>query len=122
MGPRRVLAVGAFIAIGLYLGPVWGTGVGLAALAIATAIFGCAATVITVAEQRVTIGRSVIEPRFLRSAQPLTAEQTVRRAGPDADARAHLVLRPYVAASVELDAGRPGRPGALLAGLHAPAR
>ena len=124
------LAVAALTAIGFYLGPAWGIGVGLAAFAVAVAIFASAAIVITVEPGRITIGRGVLEPRYLRSVQALTAVQTERRAGTGADARAHLVLRPYVATSVELtleDAADPvpywlvstRRPGQLVAALQA---
>ena len=122
--------VAALTAVGLYLGPVWGIGVGLAALAVAVAIFASAATVITVAEDEITIGRGVIEPRYLRSVRTLSADQTQRRSGTEADARAHLVLRPYVATSVELALDDPAdpvpywlvstrRPGELAAALQA---
>ncbi len=41
---------------------------------------------------------------------PLDAEQTRRRAGVEADARAHLVLRPYVSTAVEITLDDPADP------------
>ena len=46
--------------------------------------------------------------------------QTRRRSGTEADARAHLVLRPYVRTAVELTLDDPADPGPVLAGLHPP--
>ena len=43
-------------------------------------------------------------------------------AGRDADARAFLLLRPYLKRAVRVDDRRPGRPDAVLAGLHPPPR
>ena len=41
---------------------------------------------------------------------PWTAKRTRRRAGVEADARAHLVLRPYVASAVEITLDDPADP------------
>ncbi len=97
-----LLALTLLFAIGLYLGPVWGIGVAAAALAIATGLFAGAAITIRVDQQVVQIGRSVIERRYVGAVASLDAEQTRRRGGVEADARAHLVLRPYVATAVEI--------------------
>ena len=124
-----VLALMAMTAIGFYLGPAWGIGVALAAIGIATAMFASAATVITVEEGQLTVGRSVIELRYLQCARALTSEQTERRGGTEADARAHLVLRPYIKTSVELTLDDPAdrvpywlvstrRPSEFAAALH----
>ena len=124
-----ILALMALVAVGLYLGPAWGIGVALAAIGIALAIFVSAAMVITVTADQLIIGRGVIELRYLRGARALTADQTERRAGTEADARAHLVLRPYIRTSVELTLDDPAdpvpywlvstrRPGELAAALH----
>lgn len=50
-----------------------------------------------------TAGRARIEAHHLGAVQALDAEQTRRVAGPEADARAHLVLRPYVRRSVRVE-------------------
>jgi hypothetical protein len=44
----------------------------------------------------------VIELDYLGEVTSLDAEQTSRRAGVEADARAHLVLRPYVQTAVQV--------------------
>ena len=55
-------------------------------------------------------GAAVIEHRYIAGARALDADQTRRRAGVDADARAHLVLRPYVATAVEITLDDPADP------------
>ena len=47
-----------------------------------------------------------------------TPRPTRRLAGRDADARAYLLLRPYLRRAVRVDDRRPGRPDAVLAGQH----
>lgn len=96
-------AVSMLAAVGFYLGPIWGAGVCLGVVAVALGIFASAALEITVDEAELRVGRSVIEVEFLGAVSSLDAEQTRRRGGVEADARAHLVLRPYVQTSVELE-------------------
>ncbi|HZA74419.1 MAG TPA: DUF3093 family protein, partial [Propionibacteriaceae bacterium] len=78
----------------------------------------------------IRVGRALIEHRYIAGAQALDAEKTRRRAGVEADARAHLVLRPYVSTAVEITLDDPAdpvpywlvssrRPSALAAALHA---
>jgi hypothetical protein len=55
-------------------------------------------------------GRARIEARFLGSATPLDAEQTRRIAGPEADARAYLLLRPYLKRAVRVEITDPADP------------
>jgi hypothetical protein len=98
------------VAIGAYAGPVWGIGVAAASLAVATGIFLSAATVIIVEPGRLRVGRGVIEAAYIAGAIPLDAEQTRRRSGVDADARAHLVLRPYIRTAVEITLIDPADP------------
>jgi hypothetical protein len=75
-------------------------------------------------------GRAQIEVRWLADPRPLDGEQTWRAAGPGADARAWLVLRPYLRESVMVQVVDPGdpvpywlvstrRPGELAASLGA---
>lgn len=101
-GLALLAAVSMLAAVGFYLGPIWGAGVALAVLAIAAAIFASAAITITVDAAAVRIGRSIIDTHYLGEVASLDAEQAMRRAGVDADVRAHLVLRPYVSTAVEL--------------------
>ncbi len=68
----------------------------------------------------IRIGRAEIDLPFVGEVKALTAEAAGRRAGPDADARAHLVLRPYVTTAVELTLVDPDDPVPVLAGLDPP--
>lgn len=97
-----LLAVALLAAFGFYLGPVWGIGVAVLALAVAVAVFASAAITITVDERELHVGRSVIEHRYLGASASLDADQAARRGGVEADARAHLVLRPYIRTAVEI--------------------
>jgi hypothetical protein len=101
-----VLAVGIALsllaAVGLYLGPVWGVAVFVGAVAVAAALFVSAAVVIEVDEAELRVGRAVIERSWIQTCLALDARAAELRAGVQADARAHLVLRPYVATAVEI--------------------
>jgi Protein of unknown function (DUF3093) len=55
-------------------------------------------------------GRAHIEARHLGTATPLDAEQTRRAAGADADARAFLLLRPYLKRAVKVAITDPADP------------
>lgn len=55
-------------------------------------------------------GRAHIEARHIGTATPLDAEQTRRTAGVDADARAYLVLRPYLKRAVKVEITDPADP------------
>ena len=96
------LAVSFVAAFGFYLG--WGFGfvAGGVTMVIAGGLFWSAGVVISVEPTVVRIGRAEIDVAYVGGAQALDVEQTRKRSGPEADARAHLVLRPYVATAVEL--------------------
>ena len=104
------LALSLLVAFGLSAGPVWGVGAAAACLVVATALFLQSAVRIEVDDATIRIGRAVIEHRYIAEAQPLDAGQTRRRAGAEADARAHLVLRPYVSTAVEITLDDPDDP------------
>ena len=91
-----VFALSVLLAVGLYLGPGLGVGATAASLAVAAGLFVRSAVRIEVDDAAIRVGRALIEHRYIAGAQALDAEQTRRRAGVEADARAHLVLRPYV--------------------------
>jgi hypothetical protein len=123
-------ALTLLLAVGLYIGPGWGVGATVASLAVTTAIFVRSAVRIEVDARVIRVGRALIEHRYIAGAQALDAEKTRRRAGVEADARAHLVLRPYVGTAVEITLDDPAdpvpywlvssrRPSALAAALHA---
>ncbi len=55
-------------------------------------------------------GRAGIETTLLGAATPLDATDTRRQAGVDADARAYLLLRPFVKTSVRVEVTDPADP------------
>jgi hypothetical protein len=95
---------------GAYLGPAWGVGTSVAMLLVATAIFGSASIVISVDEKEIQVGRAAIEHAFIAACRALNAEETRRRTGIEADARAHMVLRPYIKTAVEITLDDPEDP------------
>jgi len=96
--------------VGFYAGPVWGTGVAVLTLAGAAALFASAAIVISVDADELRVGRAVVERSYLGRCRALDAAETERRGGVDADVRAHLVLRPYIATAVEIELDDPADP------------
>jgi Protein of unknown function (DUF3093) len=64
--------------------------------------------VVTASELRA--GRAHIARHHLGNCLPLDADQTRRLAGVDADARAYLVMRPYLRESVTVEISDPGDP------------
>ncbi len=105
-----LFAVSMLAAIGFYLGPVWGIAVGVLAMAVAALAFTTMAVLITVDEVELRVGRAVIERSYIGSVSPLDRAAADRRAGVDADARAHLVLKPYVRSAVEIVLDDPDDP------------
>jgi hypothetical protein len=105
-----LLSLSVFVAVGWYLGLGWGIGVSAACLAVAVAIFVSAATRIVVDASGLQVGRARIEFGYLAGATSLDGPATARRAGPEADARAYLVLRPYVRTAVEVTLDDTGDP------------
>ena len=116
------------VAFGYYLGLAWGLGVGLLALVAVALGFLTAAYVVEVDDGEVRIGRAVIGREWVGAVRPLDAAATRARSGVDADARAHLVLRPWISTTVELTLTDPAdrvpywlvstrRPGALATAL-----
>ena len=105
-----VLALTVLVAFGLSTGPGWGIGVAAISLVVTTALFVRSAVRIEVDDTMLRVGRAQIEHRYIGGAAALDAEQTRRRAGVEADARAHLVLRPYVSTAVEITLDDPADP------------
>lgn len=105
-----LFAASLLLAVGYYLGAVWGIGVTLLALLVAAGIFSTAGLVLEVTPDELRVGRAVIDRRYLGEVRPLDAAATRRRAGVEADARAHLVLRPWVPTAVELTLADPADP------------
>lgn len=105
-----LFALSVLLAVGAYLGPVWGVGTSVATLLIGAAIFGSASLVISVDAQETHVGRASIEHAYVADCRALNAEETRRRAGVEADARAHMVLRPYIKTAVEIGLNDPDDP------------
>lgn len=97
-----LFALSLLLAFGFYLGPVWGVGVGVLSFLVAAAVFVAAAVEIVVTDTALRVGRANVERRYLGEVTALDPAATRRRGGPDADARAYLVLRPYVSTAVEI--------------------
>jgi hypothetical protein len=105
-----LFSLSVLIAVGAYLGLVWGVGTSVATLLVATAIFGSASIVISVDEKEIQVGRAAIEHAFIAACRALNAEETRRRTGIEADARAHMVVRPYIKTAVEITLDDPEDP------------
>ncbi|SER35900.1 Protein of unknown function [Microlunatus flavus] len=95
------------VAFGYYLGLAWGLGVGLFALVVVALGFLTAAYTTEVDEAEVRIGRAVVGREWIGAVRPLDAAATRARAGVGADARAHLVTRPWIATTVEITLADP---------------
>ena len=124
-----LFALSLLLAFFFYLGPLWGFGTAVVSLGVAAALFQRAAVVIEVTGRRFQVGRAAIDLGYLGAVTSLDAVAARARRGPQADARAYLVLRPYVATAVEVtltDADDPApywlvasrRPVALAAALN----
>lgn len=70
--------------------------------------YGAAKVEVSGGELRV--GRARIPTEHVGRVTALDAEQTRRTAGPEADARAHLLLRPYLKRSVRVEITDPADP------------
>ena len=105
-----LFAFSLLLAFGFYLGPVWGIGVALLSLLIAGSGFVTGAAVIEVDSAAIRVGRAVIEHEYVGSCRALDGPATRARSEVDADARAHLVLRPYVSTAVEIELDDPADP------------
>jgi Protein of unknown function (DUF3093) len=104
------LAASVFLAVGWYLGLSWGLAAGLCSLAIVGAIFASASVAITLDSRELAVGRARIELTYVAGAIPLDKSAADRRTGPDADARAFLVVRPYIPGAVEITLDDPDDP------------
>lgn len=65
---------------------------------------------VRVADGEFRAGRAHIPTSYVGRAEALDAEETRRTAGVDADARAYLLLRPYLKRSVRVEITDPGDP------------
>lgn len=91
-------------------GPLAWTVAGLALLALAAALRGFGGAVVEVADGELRAGRAHIAAEHLGTAASLDAGETKRAAGVEADARAFLVLRPYLDRAVRVEITDPADP------------
>jgi len=87
----------------------WGITAALVAL-FAAMMLAYGSPRITVADGVLQAGRARIEAAYLGEVAPLDAEQARLAAGRDADARAHLLLRPYLKRAVRVEITDPADP------------
>lgn len=97
-------------AIGFYLGPLAGVLALVGAQGVLTALFCGSAIRLRLDGSELRIGRAVLDLAYVADVKPLEADATTQRTGPAADARAHLVLRPYARTAVELELDDPADP------------
>lgn len=93
-------------------------GLGLWTLVVMTAVVGATVAFLVsygsarleVTDLELVAGRARIELSYLSAPRPLDAAATRERMGPGADARAYLLVRPYVPESVVVDVLDPRDP------------
>jgi hypothetical protein len=83
---------------------------GLAMLLLVVLLLAYGSARITVADGELRAGRARIGGEHLGAAVPLDPDATRRRSGVDADARAYLLLRPYLSRAVQVDVSDPADP------------
>lgn len=84
------------------------TGLAMAGLVVAFVSYGAARVV--VADGRLQAGKARIGLEHVGEVTPLDAEEMRRVAGQDADARAYLLLRPYLKRGVRVEITDPADP------------
>lgn len=103
----------AFLAVVVALPFVWACVVTGALAALVAGLFLAYGTLggrIEVADDVLRVGRARIGLEHVGTVTPLDAEATRRLAGRDADARAYLLLRPYLKRSVRIQVTDPADP------------
>jgi hypothetical protein len=115
--PLRWWVQGTMLVVSLWLATVvalpgvvaWSiSAVGLVLMASLLLSYGSAR--IEVGDSRLRAGRAAIEVHHLGEATALDADAARRLAGRDADARAYLLLRPYLKRAVRVDLHDPADP------------
>ncbi|MDQ4051547.1 MAG: DUF3093 domain-containing protein [Actinomycetota bacterium] len=115
--PLRWWVQGTMLVASLWLalvvavpGPVAWPVTGVALLLLAAWFLTYGGVRIVVADGELRAGRAHIAAEHLGAAEPLDAEQTRRVAGVEADARAYLLLRPYLKRAVRIEITDPADP------------
>ena len=98
------------LALFFYLGPTAGVLAFAVYQGLATALLVGTAVRLELSDTELRVGRAVVELAYVAGAQALDSTATTVRTGPQADARAHLVLRPYVRTAVEVTLADPADP------------
>ncbi len=96
--------------LGVAIGWWWGLAAAVAVFAVIGAVLLAGSIMITVDGSGLKVGRAWVEHRFIAGGRSLDAEQTRDRRGRGADARAYLVLRPYLRDAVEVELADPADP------------
>jgi hypothetical protein len=91
-------------------GPVAWACTGVAMLLLTALLISYGGARVTVADGWLRVGRARIEGAHVGEVAALDAEETRRVAGPQADARAYLVLRPYLKRAVRVEITDPDDP------------
>lgn len=100
-----------FVAVGFYLGLGWGLGsAALILVAIVPVFIGYGHAELLVLPDRFQAGRANVEWCHVGAVKPLDAEEARLRRGRNADARAWLLLRPYLPRAVEITIDDPDDP------------
>ncbi|HET7326652.1 MAG TPA: DUF3093 domain-containing protein [Nocardioidaceae bacterium] len=97
------------LAVALPVLAVYGITAVVAGLATAL-LLGYGGTRITVGPEGVRVGRARLEWAACGAVQPLDSDAAHRARGVDADARAYLVVRPYLPRAVRLEVDDPADP------------
>lgn len=98
-----LFALSLLIAVLFYLGPLWAVCAGLLVMVVMGASFiRYGSLQIRVEPDRLWVGGANIEWEYVADVRPLDEMATRRRRGPECDARAYLVLRPYLSRAVEV--------------------
>jgi len=115
--PLRWWVQGTMLVVTLWLAcvvavpePVAWTVAGLAMALLVAGLLSYGSARLEVADGAFRAGRARIDAGFLGSAEALDADATRRVAGPQADARAFLLLRPYLKRAVRVAITDPADP------------
>ena len=106
-----MMVAALWLAVAVAVPPLVSTAVALAAAALATgALVVYGGSRIRVGGAQFRAGRARIATELLGEVEVLDAEASRRAAGPEADARAYLLLRPYVRRCVRVTLADPADP------------
>lgn len=108
-GTMLVASLWLALVVALPAAPAWAVSVAAMALVVGLLLSYGSARVV-VGDGELHVGRARIAATHVGAAAALDADATRRQAGVDADARAHLLLRPYLKRAVRIDISDPADP------------